>query len=425
MNGITVLAIAGPTLLVMGMGLRILLRLSYGARGPGVHDDFYTIVSAFSWFLIILALFPVVLVGIFSVVGLIVVMLVASILIDALLARRAALRRTSCSLLALAAGSGIEIGPSVVRVGTHDRGIVGRATRRLMRALERGMPLDGAIQRFSAALPREAPAYVAAGEVIGAEADALRELGSHEDAELAALWRMLFDRTVYLTAVVLMMIFTVTFLMIRILPEYEAIFADFGLQLPAITIVLVAMSNFAVQFWYLFALPLVWSVILAFVCSILYLCDLPVLNPLTDRLFRPRLTGHVLRILALTAEHRHSLAPVLERLSEVFPAANVRRKLRPVAASVAGGADWRDALLRVRLIRASEHALLGTAQQAGNLPWALRLVARRGERRIVYRWTAALHVLFPLLVVALGSAVGMVVVGMFVPLVQLVEGLSG
>jgi type II secretory pathway component PulF len=381
-------------------------------------------VSAFSWVLIILSLFPVVLVGIFSVVGAVVIFLVAALVIEAVLARRAALRQTSCSLLALAAGSGAELGPAVVRVGTHDRGIVGHATRRLMLAMERGMPLAEAIRRFPAALPREAPAYVAAGQVIGAEAEALEEMGAQDDANLATLWRTCVDRTVYLSAVMLLMIGIVTFMIIRIAPEYEKIFSEFGLELPAVTLVVMAFSQWFVEYWYLIALPIVWGVPLVIVCSILHLCDVPVLNPLFDRLFRSQQVSHVLRILAMAADHRVSLAPVIERLGQVFPAGNVRRSLRRVYDAVDRGGDWRDALLDARLIRPAEHALLGTAQQAGNLPWALRLVAQRGQRRLVYRWTTFVHVVFPLLIVAMGGVVGLFVVGMFMPLITLVEGLT-
>jgi type IV pilus assembly protein PilC len=68
--------------------------------------------------------------------------------------------------------------------------------------------------------------------------------------------------------------------------------------------------------------------------------------------------------------------------------------------------------------------LLGTAQQVGNLPWALRSIAKRKEKRTVYRLAAAIQVVYPCLILLLGGIVGFTVMALFLPLVKLIEGLA-
>jgi type II secretory pathway component PulF len=144
----------------------------------------------------------------------------------------------------------------------------------------------------------------------------------------------------------------------------------------------------------------------------------------SDRLFRGRRTADVLRILALATENRQPLLEALFRMSRVYPSPGIRHRLHAVADAVADGADWRDALLETNFITKGEHGLLRTAEQAGNLPWAMRAIAKRSEKRTVYRLAIGLQVLYPLVILLLGAIVGFFVTANFVPLVQLVNGLS-
>ena len=102
----------------------------------------------------------------------------------------------------------------------------------------------------------------------------------------------------------------------------------------------------------------------------------------------------------------------------------LRRQLAPVAAKVATGGEWRQSLRDARVINSREQSLLQTAERAGNLPWALRTVAARQEKRVVYWLAAAVQVLYPIVILLLGGLVGFFVIAMFIPVVKLVEGLS-
>ena len=201
---------------------------------------------------------------------------------------------------------------------------------------------------------------------------------------------------------------------------------DFDLELPKLTLLAVAVSNFTVSYLggAIFLL-IVGSLLAALVIGICYLCDVPVLRWLGDRVLRGRRTADVLRILAVSTEHREPLTTVLQRLAQVYPSRMLRRQLAPAAAAMNAGGDWRESLRTARFISPAEQSLLQTAEQAGNLPWALRTVAARQEKRIVYRLAAAVQVLYPIVIVLLGGLVAFFIVSLFVPLVKLVEGLSG
>ena len=321
---------------------------------------------------------------------------------------------------------GKKLDPSALVAGLPGNDTVGRAGAKLFELLGRGVPLAEAIKQSPRALPREAIAYVSAGESIEAEAAALKELSHGDRSNLTAVWRMYIDRLCYLAAVLVTLSVVMAFLMIKIVPEFEKIFQEFDLQLPRLTELAIEVSQFTVDY---LGAPLlllaIVSLLAALVIAACYLSDVRVLGWLGDRLFRGRRTADVLRILAVSTEHRQPLTTVIERLAQVYPSRMLRRQLAPAATAIAAGGDWRDSLHDARFVSSAEQSLLKTAEKTGNLPWALRTVAARQEKRIVYRLAAAVQVLYPILIVCLGALVAFFVVSLFVPLVKLVEGLGG
>ena len=155
-----------------------------------------------------------------------------------------------------------------------------------------------------------------------------------------------------------------------------------------------------------------------------YLCDFAVLRGVADRVFRRRGTADALRILAVAIEQREALPAVFYRLSREYPSAVVRRKLEPVAANVMDGADWQESICRARIVTPAESALLRAAERAGNLPWALRQIANRRERSVIYRLASAVQVLYPLVILVLGAFVAFIVISLFIPLVTVIHDLA-
>jgi type IV pilus assembly protein PilC len=274
-------------------------------------------------------------------------------------------------------------------------------------------------------LPREAIAYLAAGETMKSESAALRELSRIDHSELSTVWRACIDRISYLACVVLIMVLILTFVMIKIVPAFTTIFQEFNLDLPPLTTLAVSVSSLFVNYLALPVLLGVVSLVLGSITvGICYLCDFPVLRPFSDHWFRGRRMADILRILAVATEERQPLADVLNRIAVEYPSATIRRQLTPAANALRGGTEWHDALFKSGIVSDGEVALLKTAERAGNLPWTFRQIAMRREKRAVYRLASALQVFYPVVILLLGSFIGFFVISLFIPLVKLIEGLA-
>src|SRR4051812_20103891 len=95
------LLLSWPTLILLGIGLRMSLRLTYGVRGPDAGDPVYELLRIVGWVLIAIGLAPAMLGGLFTFVGGIIVALAAATLVEIITQRRAAQRRSLCALLAI------------------------------------------------------------------------------------------------------------------------------------------------------------------------------------------------------------------------------------------------------------------------------------------------------------------------------------
>jgi type IV pilus assembly protein PilC len=419
------LLLSWPTLILLGLGLRMALRLTYGVRGPDDGDPVYDFLRITGWVLIILGLMPAIVGGFYSVAGIIILALAAATFIEVITQRRAAQKRSLCALLAIIVDRKQRLDASALFDSQALSGRVGKKARRLFGWLDAGMPLEEAVRKNPGALPREAVAYLAAGDTMHSHSAALRELSRADRGELATLWRSSVDRIAYLACVMTVMILILTFVMIKIVPQFQEIFSEFGLRLPAMTELAVFVSaTFVRYFAPAVAFGLLGLVIGSGVVAICYLCDVPVLLPFSDRLFRGRRLADVLRILAVATEQRQPLPAVLDRVAQDYPSATIRSQLFPAVKAINGGMEWQDALYKARVVSKAELALLKTAERAGNLPWTFRQIATRRDKRAVYRLATALQIGYPILIILLGSIVGFFVISLFVPLVRLINGLS-
>jgi type II secretory pathway component PulF len=417
-------AITWPTLLILGLVLRIGLRLHYGARGPEEGDPVFALVNTSGWVLIVLGAIPLIILCFISFIGIVIVLLAIATCIDYIVTLRSVRKKSAAALLALMLGRADRLSPAVAQAGQSVGGSVGRALKGLLRALEVGVPLDECVVRFPSALPQEAVAYLAAGETPGARAAALRELARAEGAAETALWRSGIDRLLYLSCVLFVLLAIVVFMMLKIVPSMHAIFDDFGLELPSATSIVLDASQFFMKYLtapLLLLAPLIVAILVAVAVS--QLAGVPIFRPLTDQLFRSRRTADVLLILSVSAQERQPLTRTLGRLADVYPSTVIRRQLARAAAAIHSGVDWRQALNQAGIVTSAETALLGTAGEVGNLPWVLRTIAERRKRLSIYRLTAAVQIFYPIAILMLAAVIGFFVVAMFVPLVDLIHGL--
>lgn len=336
---------------------------------------------------------------------------------------RVSRQRSFLLMLSAAIERGIPLIPALESFGEEYSGWRGRA-RRLADALANGIPLIDALRLFGGFVPSESLPLIQAGHRSGRLAAALKRVAEQGDRS-GPVWQSVALRVFYLVCVLIWCMLIWVFIAIKILPAFEKIFADFGMDLPPMTQTLFAFGDFAYNFAAVLLLPV--ALVTFFLFCYVTLCylgiimfDLPGLRWIVRRLD----TATVLDTLAFTTEASQPMPGALAAMASEYPRKSVRRRLRFAWLGVAEGGDWCDSLLANRLMGPADAGVLRAAARADNLPWAMHEMADSNRRRFAYRLQAVVQVLSPIVLVGVGLTIGFFVIACFLPLVKLIECLS-
>lgn len=341
-----------------------------------------------------------------------------------LTSRWASQRETLLQTLAIAVERGIPLATAIEALGESHRGRSRRRLLALTRLLQEGAPLPQALALVPGVLPRDAEISIGVGWASNRLAGAIGEAAAPKTAERVV--RAAFvPRLAYLVTILLTMKLIIFFILYFILPKFEAIFADFGLELPLFTVTVITASHWLTAWG--------WPIlVLMTICEL----TLAVILPLSltgwwepnffwiDRLFRSRHTAPVLRALAWGVEGGKSLPSGIAILIRYYPTGWVHKRLALTLHDLNDGIDCWESLRNRGLIGPADAAILESAGRVGNLPWALREAAAGAARRSSLRIQRWIPILSTLVYLALGILVFVVAAAFISPLFTIIERLA-
>src|SRR5262245_34152050 len=380
--------------------------------------------------------------------------------------------------LASAADKGIPLSEAARAYADETLGDTGVRALALAESIERGEPLSTAVSVARLRMGAAIKLAVRLGERLGLLGPAMKQQ-LHDSQQIDAAVRDIFGRFFYLATIVLIMMGIGVFLMLRIVPVMQRIFQEFGLQLPAYTQLVIASVNYVVpasafvslaisvmtipvavyliafvkhlvdRLWPIdshegllpYLLRQALRVLLAVTLFLLFLVFWPPILilgpiallfagwfprdlPIVWQLFKRYDGALMMRGLALTVRRGMPLPQAMYLVADCYPITIAAGRLRWAADRAAAGSDWRESFRQTGLISHADAAVLGAAERVGNLDWALEEMADSAIRRQIYRIQALLQILFPVVLILLATIVAFFVIGLFIPLISLIHGLT-
>ncbi len=334
--------------------------------------------------------------------------------------RRATNQDALLWVLGVAVERGMPLGPGVAAFSGQVAGMDRVWTGALARLLDGGVPLPEAIESVPRCVSAEARVLIRSGYEAGRLGGGIREAVESRRRRQPVM-QAFGARVAYLCWVVFFSQAVVGFVLYFIMPKFEAILMDFGVELARSTTLLTGLSRIAANYG---GYGLVAELLVAGYAAFLLMGGSNLNLPLVDRFFRRRHTILILRCLAVAVESGRPIGPALDSLARWYPTRWVARNLADAAAYARQGVEPIEALHGCELIGSGDRGVLDAARSVGNLAWALREVAETAERRAGYRLQAWSQVLFVLTVIGLGLVALLIAVGCFAPLVQIITRLS-
>ncbi len=414
--------IALVVLVIPAIALRIAIRVLYGRRPLAAVDPMHTLLSMASSMMFVLAA-----IGATAGVWVLIIPLPIAVAVVALMVldrSRQAEHRALIGSLAVAAQQGVPLSESARAYADETLGDTGLRAMALAEGIERGQPLATAVRTARLRMATATRVAVRVGEQLGLLGPAMQQqMEDSRQVDLAL--RGTVAQFVHLGNIVIVLTCVTAFLMWKIMPVYQRMFEEFGLKLPAITVMVIRASTWYVERGWWMTLPLFPVLFAAVFLALLYYVGwFPRDLPLVWRLFARYDGALVMRGLALAVRRSLPLPQAMRLVADCYPIRIVGARLRRASEQVAAGMDWRQAFLQTGLVSRADVAVLSAAERAGNLDWALEEMADSAIRRQLYWLQAALQILLPLAVLFLGGIVCIFVVGLFLPLISLIQGLA-
>ncbi|QDU00226.1 type II secretion system F family protein [Gimesia aquarii] len=295
---------------------------------------------------------------------------------------------------------------------------------RLVDLLRSGIPLAEALEKIPSVIPTKAFFLVKAGAESGTLPSALAMA-----AEVCAEQRNERDSlragvSYYIVSVLFILTLILSFICYWIIPKMKKIYFDFEVELPALTLDIIRASDWLVRYYWIFPLLLLTIYLLrALLIKTEYLEYRG--RPMYFSGIYPRgRAPDVLRFLHVVTDSGRPLMGAFETLTHCTKNRFLSQRFRAILEDIRKGNDCWTSLHDYSLLTPGEVRLLQSAQRAGNLSWALKAIAKSIERRIDYRMALIREYLEPALILSMGCLVGVFVIGLFLPLVELMNNLA-
>lgn len=291
-----------------------------------------------------------------------------------------------------------------------------------------GLPLAEAMRREEPSFPPIYRAMISAGENSGSLPDISNRLADLLERQAMVRGKVL-SSLAYPIVLSLVAVSVVTGLMISVVPRVVEQFDNASQQLPVLTRIVIAISQFLAGWWWALLLALALGVFgfvrglrnpafrLRFDRTMLRL-------PLIGRLIRDVHAASLARTLATMIEARLPLVDGLRLSGRTVSNTVQRRALEGITEKVRAGGSLSTALREAEIFPPLLVYLAASGEAAGQLGPMLERAADYLEREFEAFTSAAMALLEPAIIIVMGTLVALIILAILLPILQL-QNLTG
>jgi len=312
--------------------------------------------------------------------------------------------------------------------GQQKPGVLKNCLLEVVEDVESGATLSEALAKHPRAFDRLYVGMVRAGEAGGVLDTILDRLTRFLEKSLR-LKKKVVGALVYPAVVTLVAVSILAGIMTFVVPAFRTMFEETGVPLPAVTQALIAASNAVADAW--FALPLALVLLLLGQRAVAshpagrhgldwLTLHAPVFGPILHKSTVSRFCRTLGTLVA-------SGVPILESLSITREAtANhvVARAIDDVHASIREGESIAGPLLRSGVFDELLADMVAIGEETGELDKMLNKIADNYDLEVDVAVESLSSIIEPLLILAMGGAVGFIVIALFMPLIDQLKAMG-
>lgn len=287
-----------------------------------------------------------------------------------------------------------------------------------------GSSIYEAMSRFPVQFDELFRNLVRAGEGAGVLETVLDTIATYKE-NTEALKGKIKKALFYPAMVIAVAIIVSAVLLIFVVPQFEAVFQNFGADLPAFTQIIVNASRFMVSWWWLMlfiAVGAILATIYFFKRSVAFqhLVDRMILKlPVIGQIMHHAAVARFARTLATTFKAGVPLVEALETVAGATGNTVYEKAVLRIRDDVAVGYQVNMAMKQVNLFPHMVVQMTAIGEEAGALDTMLFKVAEFFEQEVNNAVDALASLIEPMIMIFIGVVVGSMVIGMYLPIFKL------
>ena len=290
--------------------------------------------------------------------------------------------------------------------------------------VETGSSLSQAFRKFPLHFDALYCNLVAAGEAAGILDSLLDRLATYKE-KILAIKSKIKSALFYPISVIVVAFVITAVIMIFVIPAFKDVFKSFGADLPAPTLLVIAISDFFVEWWWAI-FGIIFGGLYAFFAA--WKRSEKVQMAMDRFLLRLPIFGEIIR-KAVIARWTRTLAtmfaagvPLVESLDSVGGAAGnyvYKVATKQIQGEVATGTSLTHAMEGTKLFPNMVTQMVAIGEESGSLDAMLSKVADFFEQEVDDAVEAMSSLMEPVIMVVLGTLIGGMVVAMYLPIFKL------
>jgi len=308
----------------------------------------------------------------------------------------------------------------------HSNPAVAKLLMELKTEVETGSSLAAAFRKYPLYFDALYCNLVQAGEAAGILESLLDRLATYKEKTLA-IKSKIKSALFYPIAIIVVAFIITAVIMIFVIPAFKQVFTSFGADLPAPTLIVMAISDAFVKYWYLIFGGIgggVYAFLEAWKRSV------PVQIAMDRLLLKAPVFGHLVKISTI-ARWTRTLStmfaagvPLVEALDSVGGASGnyvYTLATKQIQQEVSTGSSLTVAMQNVNLFPNMVIQMVSIGEESGALDGMLSKVADFYEAEVDDAVEALSSLMEPMIMVVLGTLIGGMVIAMYLPIFKLGE----
>lgn len=302
------------------------------------------------------------------------------------------------------------------------------ALYRTRELVQQGETLAAAMSKSPNVFPEMLVNMVEAGEASGNLDVCVSRMGTQFEKS-AKLKGNVKRAMMYPIAVLIVALVVLTVMSVYIIPKFTVMYEEFGSELPGLTLALVAISNFILTKWYILII-----VIVALVAFFSWTTttikgkeiygEIALKLPIFGKINLKSNSARFARTLSTLVASGMSITNALDITAKTIKNIHYKYALENARKEVEQGVPLSVPIRKAGVFPPLVHNMMAIGEETGNLEPMLDKIAEYYEEETEIATASLSELLQPLIIVVLGGLVGIMVVGMYLPMFEMYNGLG-